>query len=297
MVSRLPARRSAFTLIELLVVIAIIAVLIAMLVPAVQKVREAAARTQCANHLKQIGLAVHGYHDSYKFIPYTRVDTRETWAVLILPFLEQKNVFDQWNFSLDYYSQAANVRTASVPVYYCPARRTAGTPQTISISGDVHQSNPTGPHVPGATGDYAACAGDHNATADYWIGMNSTTSATAANGPFWYKGQPIRLIGVTDGLSSTFFVGEKHIPNFNYGNPPDTSIFNGDHGGSFKHAGVGIPLARGPSGTGQFGSYHPGICQFVLGDGSVRAISVAIDATNLGRLANRYDGEVITTEF
>ena len=128
--------------------------------------------------------------------------------------------------------------------------------------------------------------------------MNGTVAGVdAANGAFWYKGPPVRFISFTDGLSNTFFVGEKHIPNQKYGVSPDNSIYNGDHGASFKSAGVGRPLARGPSGTGQFGSYHPGVCQFVMGDGSVRIISVGLDPTNLARLANRYDGQVIDVAF
>src|SRR5436189_637583 len=97
--SRLRGARSAFTLIELLVVIAIIAILIALLVPAVQKVREASARTQCINNLKQIGLAVHGYHDAYKQIPPMRNaqdDDGWTWAVLVLPYVDQVPLYENW---------------------------------------------------------------------------------------------------------------------------------------------------------------------------------------------------------
>src|SRR4051812_38984198 len=101
-----PLQRFGFTLIELLVVIAIIAILIALLVPAVQKVREAAARTKCMNNLKQIGLGIHNYHDTFRRLPPDRiVNDWPTWAVLILPYIEQADLFKQWDLTKRYCEQ------------------------------------------------------------------------------------------------------------------------------------------------------------------------------------------------
>lgn len=286
-------RRAAFTLIELLVVIAIIAVLIALLVPAVQKVREAANRTECANNLKQIGLAIHGYHGDFKKIPYSRQDTAETWAVLLLPYIEQGNLFKLWNMTQNYYNQSPTVLLSPIPTYLCPARRSPTTSPTASLSGDLLQGA-TPPHVPGALGDYAACTGDPSGTIDY-SGTMVVPPQLAANGAFVYKGYNLRFNQILDGLSNTIFVGEKHVPINSFGNPPDTSIYNGDNGGSHRQAGVGAPLAKGPNdpGSSVYGSWHPSICQFVLGDGTVRSLRVSIDLVTLGYLANREDGNVV----
>lgn len=302
----LPPRqaRRAFTLIELLVVIAIIAILIALLVPGVQKVREAAARMQCGNNLKQMGLACQAFLDVKKAFPNSRRDANYTWFIEILPYIDQEPLQKQWTMnSGSYYSQNAAAQMTTVAAYFCPSRR---SPMTSNAPGEPQDGN-AAVLVQGACADYAACVGSTGG--DYWWTTNPDGSAnTPSNGVFrldnnWsINGSPtyvggVKVAQITDGLSNTILIGEKHVPinamgSFNAG---DGAAYNGDKGTAFRGAGPTLTLARNPSDTftNRFGSYHLGICQFVLCDGSVRAIPVSIDSTTLGNLANREDNQSV----
>ena len=163
-------RRKGFTLVELLVVIAVIGILIGLLLPAVQKAREAANRLSCANNLKQISLAMHHYHVDYgKLPPRARLagpsdannGAGATWAVLIMPYLEQDNLYNQWNLSGRYYDQNETARRASVRIYFCPTRRSAGSAPDSSTSGDqsILADGSLASNVPGGLGDYAVNLG------------------------------------------------------------------------------------------------------------------------------------------
>jgi prepilin-type N-terminal cleavage/methylation domain-containing protein len=294
--SRWGRRRGAFSLIELLVVIAIIAVLIGLLLPAVQKVRESSNRTQCLNNLKQIGIALHNYHSIYQRLPPSRLsDLHATWAVLILPYMEQDVLYRQWVVENTYYSQTDSARLSTVPNYFCPSRRTPAGAAAGSLSGDSNDDPGPGPHTPGALGDYGACTGTDNCDGADCIGARNGAFRVEYDQFGRYVGS-VKMVEITDGLSNTFFVGEKHVTQNNFANGPlDCSLYNGDYPNcSTRSAGPKFPLAQSRTDTNPlFGSYHPGICQFLMGDGSVRPLSNGTDPSILALLADISDNQSI----
>ncbi|TWT86489.1 Type II secretion system protein G precursor [Pseudobythopirellula maris] len=138
------AKRAAggFTLVELLVVIAIIGILVALLLPAVQSAREAARRTQCKNNLKQMGLAIHNYHDTTRKLPPGRVgEHQKTWMALILPFMEEANVADLWDDSGCFYDQTYDFRTLEIAGYICPSQNHTRLVATAKVKGKQGHSH------------------------------------------------------------------------------------------------------------------------------------------------------------
>jgi prepilin-type N-terminal cleavage/methylation domain-containing protein len=291
--------RGGFTLVELLVVIAIMAILMALLLPAVQRAREAGARASCGNNLKQIGLALHMYHHTFGNLPPNRLsDQHATWAVLILPYVEQGNLYNQWVLPATYYDQSDVARLTQVPIYFCPSRRTAQSAPGHSISGDQNDDigGGLGPFVPGALGDYASCTGTDNCDGCDCDGHVYNGAFRAAINQFGVPLGSISFASITDGLSNTLFVGDKHVPMNNFGQGVlDCSLYNGDYWVcSSRSVGPNYPLAQTPNAlVAGFGGYHIGICQFVLGDGSVRAIANGTDLTTLALLANISDGQPV----
>lgn len=303
-------QKRGFTLVELLVVIAIIGVLVALLLPAVQAAREAARRSQCLNHLKQIGLSIQLFHDAKKSIPPSRIDCHHgTWASVLWPYLEQANVSNRWDKEKSFHFQPLENVQVQVPVYLCPTRRTA--PQ-LSIEGDTRGSVS---HRAGALADYAVAIGDgENFQGD---GEGGDDGVGAPNGPFRRQkatcfgfdpnflfkgayGSGLKFKDIQDGLSNTIFVGEKHVVEAGFGKKSfdDNSIYNPDfHRTLARYAGPKAPLASSPDEDvppfANFGSWHAGVCNFSFGDASSRAVSNSIDPLVLRRLGVIDDGEVV----
>ncbi len=279
--------RRAFTLVELLVVIAIIGILIALLLPAVQAAREAARRMQCANNLKQTGLAVHNLHVAHGKLPPSRwYDMSATWFAIILPYMESSILYDMWVLDQIYYAPVnERARKQSVSAFLCPSRRSRDMLLCDDIPGQAV----------GATGDFAGCAGDDYFAMPEMNGMIRSPPSITANTNLDWQYDTISFRHVTDGLSNTILAGEKHVRAGHLGEYyADASIYNGNYWSpSIICGGTMYPIAKGPEdpiANSIFGSWHPGVCQFVLGDGSVSGIVTSIDLETFRRLTVRDDG-------
>ncbi|MDZ7619608.1 MAG: DUF1559 domain-containing protein, partial [Patescibacteria group bacterium] len=301
--------RWAFTLVELLVVIAIIGILIALLLPAVQSAREAARRMQCSNHLKQLGLALHIYHDVHKQIPITSGAgdrlCKRNWIVGLLPHIEQQGLWDAMDMTVDGHTQPNLSKIAMVlPAVICPSDGNALEPLPRTDAAASLWSTVSGF---GLT-SYAVSVGDH---------MNGTGSSGAPNPPYQpygrsgYTGGAVRGVAsrygwscrfrdVSDGLSNTLFLGEI-VPAWciwqSWGHQRfATTAWPINHRNS-EYASGALPSEGSPSDLNNdslvFRSRHPGGAHFAFGDGSVHFLAETCDFITYQALSSRGGGEPV----
>jgi prepilin-type N-terminal cleavage/methylation domain-containing protein/prepilin-type processing-associated H-X9-DG protein len=301
------SRRSAFTLIELLVVIAIIAVLIALLLPAVQKVREAANRVKCQNNLKQMGLAFHTYADANGALPPSQASMRFgsdwqgrpilDWFFAIMPYVEQQALYDWGN---SFLTDPTTWNPPGVPDWPSAAREgginsfVAQSPPVFRCPSDnwVASRHPYN-RGPG-TGTFAGYRGLGS------YGVNPGTSNSARNGPSFVNSR-IPITDVTDGTSNTIAVGERSYTRLGTSNESTLVFFAGLHGQDSGLSRQG--LHRLP--TDQinyccdhfrsrvvYSSDHSGGANFAFCDGSVRFLQENLNLLTLQALATRAGGEV-----
>lgn len=297
--------RRGFTLVELLVVIAIIGVLVALLLPAVQQAREAARRMQCTNHLKQIGLAVHNYHDTYNALPAGWIhrggngQPNYGWAVAILPFMEQAALYDELDPGTiplyERYTSSAtdeDKRLLQTPIagYRCPSDVTKDLNDKCNFGSN---------HFQIATSNYVGN-----------VGTAATTQLIDGGGVF-YGNSYLGLKDVIDGLSNTLMVGERDggpslVNNRNYCAAVWAGVGNNN---SIGNHGVGRTLQRGgflinfdyaeagsPENMGKgMSSLHPGGVNILLCDGAARFLPETVDRDAVVvPISLRQDRKVVT---
>jgi prepilin-type N-terminal cleavage/methylation domain-containing protein/prepilin-type processing-associated H-X9-DG protein len=321
--------RAGFTLIELLIVIAIIAVLVGLLLPAVQKTREAANRMSCQNNLKQLGLANHSFHDATGHLPSTQRPPsnaaplpRQGWMLFILPYIEQVNLYNQYDFTKSWFvAKNLPVTGTQLKIFECPSSQ---NPQRLdwdqSTSGPPNSATP--PDLIAATTDYAAINAVDGRLGT--AGLVDAATAAAPNGALQQNAK-VRFADITDGLSNTILVTESSGRPFLYRVGVQNGSFPTDHvlGGAWARAGSDITLNGttpdgvsspgscpmncangtdapaypdpyfGVHGTGDIYSFHTGGANFLFSDGSVHFVNQAIDIRILADLVTSAAGEVV----
>lgn len=321
-----PSKRAGFSLVELLVVIAIIGILVGLTLPAVQAAREAARRTECTNNLRQLGLAQHHYHDALRVFPpayvaETRHPARDpetydgpqgwAWGTLLLPYLEGGSLYDQFHINLPCW-EPSNAAPASVRlgVFLCPSA-SGNQSATFDVRNDA-----------GAVlsrfsrANYVVSSGQEEG----WGDDRLESYAHIADGP-QYRNSPTRIADVTDGLSSTVFIGEHSslLSNKTWVGVVPGAVVCGNNPQRFPitecdFAATLVNVHSGPAAgeidpiTGfapihppnsplchvcQMYAEHPGGANIVLGDGSVRFVSETINQLTWAALSSRAEGDVV----
>lgn len=301
--------RPAFTLIELLVVITIIGVLIGLLLPAVQKVREAAARTQCKNNLKQIGLAFHNYHAAYGGFPPGFASQAATvdgpslgsgwgWAAHLLPYLEQDNLHRQIDFTKDIaHPSNSQARLTSIRIFLCPSDSPPGP--TFTVQDDAGNAI-----CDVAFGNYVGMAGVYEVT-----GYPDTSNGSPG---VLLRNSRVRVTDITDGSSNTLFVGERasrRSPQTtwvgavtNASVPPQNPALDAEGPGVLVLTNSGtIADGRVPNNSldhvEDTNSNHTQGVNFLFGDGSVRSIPNTISPAVWVAITTRSGGEAVSLDY
>ena len=308
--------RHGFNLIELLVVIAIIAVLIALLLPAVQQAREAARRVTCRSNLKNLGLALHNYHDAHSTFPFGFNEHETLWSAMILPQIELGSMYDTLIFQESgpgqWDSDSPNERAACtlIPIYRCPSMP---IPEHLD-------DNPSGSLMQGRVPiSYRACSGSNG-----WSDAAATIPPAAPSGAVsldslrldgvFFGASRVRIADLHDGASATVLLGESYTDPFfekdgqamdfwQLGAPQTGTWSPGGDGGTEFSEGIGSTGPRINARLDQsvpgavmevsFGSYHTGGAMFCLADGSVQFISQNIDLALYRGLGSRAGGELV----
>jgi len=302
--------KNGFTLVELLVVIAIIGILIGMLLPAVQTVRESARRVTCVNHIRQFGLSMHNYESAQMQLPSGWAEDGYTWGVEILPFIEQENLYNSIERGAKWTSGVNELAAATVvPIARCPT----------SPLDDHYDHNGVSDRVPA---DYRASIGS-NVRGDSGPNLTGSLSIRDSNpnGVFWGCSNT-KFSAITDGLSNTVFISESRTdprfkkdgnssdhwfigsPNIDGFECGDSATGGGTGGGDYSEVvGSGIvamnarifnPSLHGALIEISLGSYHVGGMNVVLGDGSTHFISEDVDTEAYQATFSRNGSEVQT---